>query len=373
MILDYRVSNVLHQQPTWRHVQSYSNPNREEMSGNGILSDIANYAKKYGPKIIEGYSNNMATKLRNMLPDSDDNARPGYSGEKHAILQLPNGKKGVANYMGPGTNVVERIKRKDPPRTPADAVARAHDIRYTLAKNVDDLRDADVKMVNKLKTVKDAPMNIFLGKRLIQAKMKAEDYGLLSKDQFNKSFKRPAPADSAILQNALKTMEQQGFGLKLAGAGHNKRRKKMNGGFIFTLAALIAGISSAASAAMATGIPAAMATAALTGAAGAAGAAVVKKMTGSGMVAKLQQVVRSTKVGLNDLTKIGKSAVKKTYKFIKDHPDMIKRGIEMLAPHFKQALANKVKQKLGQSGTGIILAGAGLDKQIASLAMKKLM
>jgi len=41
-----------------------------------------------------------ATALRNLLPSSDENARNGYPGELHAILKLPNGKNGVANYMG---------------------------------------------------------------------------------------------------------------------------------------------------------------------------------------------------------------------------------------------------------------------------------
>ena len=74
------------------------------------------------------------------------------------ILQLKNGKNGVANYMGPGTEVVKRLKRGDPGRTPADMVAKRHDIDYTLASGSRDeasqlkqIRTADNRMINSLK------------------------------------------------------------------------------------------------------------------------------------------------------------------------------------------------------------------------------
>ena len=34
----------------------------------------------------------------------------------------------------PGTQVVKRLERKDPPRTVADLIAERHDIDYALAK-----------------------------------------------------------------------------------------------------------------------------------------------------------------------------------------------------------------------------------------------
>jgi hypothetical protein len=36
----------------------------------------------------------------NLIPPSDESARPSYPGERHALLKLPNGKMGIANYMG---------------------------------------------------------------------------------------------------------------------------------------------------------------------------------------------------------------------------------------------------------------------------------
>jgi len=355
-----------------RHIQAYLKPQRGELSGNGILSKIGSYLN---PATI--YAGERATNYRNSFADSDDNARDGFPGEKHAILKLANGKNGVANYMGPGTQVAKRIKRKDPPRTPADAVARAHDLRYALAKDVDDIREADTKMIDKLNNIKDAPRNIFLGKRLIQAKVAAENAGLLSRDTFaTKGFKRPPPEDAKIMEQALKTMKMEGYGLSLAGRGNNKRRKtQKSGGFIFSLGALIAAIATAANAAIATGIPTAFATAAAGAAGAAAGTAIINKIAGKGMVSKLQQVVKNTKIGLNDLSNAGKTAVKQGYEYIKQNPDQVKTVIEKLAPHFKKAVADKVKKKLGHTGRGLVLAGGGasIDKQIASIAISKLM
>jgi hypothetical protein len=119
--------------------------------------------------------------------------------------------------MGPGTDVIHRVKRKDPPRTPADTVAKAHDLRYTLARNNDDLRSADEKMVKKMKTIKDSSRNIFVGKRTIQAKMLAEDLGIMKKGQFGDVGKHIEPSDRKILENELQTMEQEGYGLHLPG------------------------------------------------------------------------------------------------------------------------------------------------------------
>ena len=144
------------------------------------------------------------------LPAADETSRDRFAGERHAILTLPNGKNGIANYMGPGTNIIERIKRNDPPRTPVDAVAMAHDLRYTLAENVQDLRSADTKMIQEIDNVKDTPRNVFLGKRLIQAKMKLEDIGLLPRDTFGtKDFQLPPPGDVKLLKEALNYYENK--------------------------------------------------------------------------------------------------------------------------------------------------------------------
>ena len=342
-----RIHNVLHKQPKYRTIQSYPKK-KTDMSGTGILAKIASYAKN----LSDAYSSELGTSIRNMVPDSDENARSGFPGEKHAILKLPNGKYGMANYMGPGTQLEKRLKRGDPPRCPADAVSKAHDLRYSITTNSDDIRDADVKMVDKMGKIKDAPHNIFLGKRLIQAKMAAEDLGIMKKDAFVKKMKKRSREDSEILKTELGKMEMQGYGRK-------KRRKQQSGGFIFTMAAIIAALSSAASAA-------------LMGAAGAAGALVVNKIAGRGVATKL---LKQTKVKQSDLSDTGKIALRKGFAYLKKNPNDIEKVLQVLAPHFKTALALKVKQKLGDKrGKGLELAGgsASIDQKIVHFAMNKL-
>jgi hypothetical protein len=140
--------------------------------------------------------------------DIDPTARDRFQGERHALINLPTGGSGFANYLGPGTNVIERIKRQDPPRTPVDEAAMAHDIRYSLAKNIEDLRKADELMIKEINARTDTSMNVFLGKRIIQAKIKAEDYGLLRKDRFaTPDFAPPTPDETSLLQKALDDYE----------------------------------------------------------------------------------------------------------------------------------------------------------------------
>ena len=151
------------------------------MSGEGftdIMKSIYNKGKDgvkflYNNKgaIADAYSSELGNSIRNAIPNSDDTGRPGFAGEKHAILKLSNGKYGVGNYIGPGTQVVKRLERGDPPRTQIDRVAMGHDIRYQLAKNVNDIRRADVIMINKVSSIEknkgDSQFNINQGK-LIQ-------------------------------------------------------------------------------------------------------------------------------------------------------------------------------------------------------------
>ncbi len=75
----------------------------DEQNGEGLFDiarSIYNKGKKLFGKTSDLYGSEIGKTVQNLLPSSDENARPGYPGEKHAILKLPNGKFGVANYMG---------------------------------------------------------------------------------------------------------------------------------------------------------------------------------------------------------------------------------------------------------------------------------
>lgn len=201
-------------------------------------------------KIADAYSGEVGTTLRNLIPSSDETARDGFAGEKHMILQLKNGKNGVANYMGPGTEVIKRLTRGDPGRTPADMVAKRHDIDYTLAKGSRDtasqlkqIRTADDRMINSLKKIQasrsDAGRNIQAGMRLIQAKNIAEDAGLMDKSKFAGSLANIPDADKVLLMSNRASLTQQGYGLSLPGGSLKQKliraaAKKKGSGYKIT-------------------------------------------------------------------------------------------------------------------------------------------
>lgn len=170
-----------------------------------------------------GASGGGLADVLNLIPPSDESARPSYPGEKHALLKLPNGKMGIGNYIGPGTHVIERLKRGDPPRTLTDKTAKRHDIDYTLASGSKDkatqnklIREADERMVSKLKSIEkhglDSKFNTLQGKKLIQAKMKAEDIGILKKGSFGGDLKKLTPQENILLKSKKEKLQMEGFG-----------------------------------------------------------------------------------------------------------------------------------------------------------------
>jgi len=197
--------------------------------GSGIVDTVKTIgsASNAIDSISKVYTSQFASDIRNSIRPSDNNARPGFVGEKHQILKLANGKLGVANYSGPGTSVVKRIKRRDPPRTQTDKVAQAHDLRYTLGTGI---RDADIKMISKLKLIEklgtDSKLNTVPARLAISAKMKAEDLGLLSKNAFNEVVKLDS-ADRKMLREKLDELDQEGYGINTKSKYKNKPASKL--------------------------------------------------------------------------------------------------------------------------------------------------
>lgn len=205
---------------------------RSILSGSGLslpgLGDeqgtsFADIVKKVITTAPAVYSSQLGTTIRNALPSSDDLARPGFAGEQHAILRLPNGKFGVGNYIGPKTALLKRLKRGDPPRTEVDKVAMAHDIRYGLADTPAQIRQADEIMIKKVADIRrrgaDSRMNIGLA-NLMKAKVLGENLGLLKRDAFSGdlSQNRKLPqADRELMERELAKIAPSGYGLTLPG------------------------------------------------------------------------------------------------------------------------------------------------------------
>ena len=151
------------------------------------------------------------------------NQRPAFEGEKHAFFVEKNreGKKRLvfASYMGPSTQFIKRIKRRDNPINLPDQVAMAHDARYGLARTTDDLRSADQMMVKKLKEIRQrgnvSKINTDIGLRGIQLKMQLENTGLLSKKKFLGPLTNQK--EIAMTRSLLGKLEQKGFGTHRGG------------------------------------------------------------------------------------------------------------------------------------------------------------
>lgn len=163
-----------------------------------------------------GFFGKWVQRFKNALPNSDSTGRPAFQGENHSLLVLPSGRPGIGNYIGPGTHVVERIRRGDPPRTMTDKVAQAHDIRYTLAVSLDEIRYADEMMVYKLQQMsiakQDSAFNIQIGMRLIQLKMHLEDKNWLDRNKFaSLGGTKLSQEDRQLLQSKLSQLQSEGF------------------------------------------------------------------------------------------------------------------------------------------------------------------
>ena len=165
------------------------------------------------------YGKGLFNKLINAIPSSDKTARPRYPGEKHAILKLKGLRTGIANYCGPGTHIVERVRRGDPPRTYSDGVCNIHDIDYALSQGKPDrVRTADRRMIQKLKNAggKDSIFNIKLGQWAISAKNKAEDLGLLKKGAFGGPDMGLDDATRNMLLKRRAALVQKGYGRRVS-------------------------------------------------------------------------------------------------------------------------------------------------------------
>ena len=156
-------------------------------------------------------------KVKSYIPKWEDNPAPLKPGERHAPLVLPNGRIGYGSYIGPGTNLTERLKNGVEPRTEVDKISQAHDIRYGLARDQLSIAKADKKMIKKLKESKgkDHWLNIQMGLRPIQAKYYLEKLGIIKPGTFA-SFGDATSEEIRLYRKKLNELEAQGYGLDFA-------------------------------------------------------------------------------------------------------------------------------------------------------------
>tara|TARA_R100000951_G_scaffold15933_2_gene12546 strand:+ start:1228 stop:2550 length:1323 start_codon:yes stop_codon:yes gene_type:complete len=226
---------------TYSTLQADYIQNDDDMEGEGVIEkaqkilSVGKKVAKVAGKAADIYSGSIGTAVKNLIPSSDENARPSFKGEKHAVLQLPNGKMGIANWTGPGTQVVKRAKRGDKGRTATDGVSMRHDIDFTLAADAPTkkeqlklVRQADERMINSMNKIArdkaDTKFNIALGRRAIQAKVMAENAGILSRDKFAGALENISDGDKMTL---LEARGQSGYGMLPADVLKMNMRKMM--------------------------------------------------------------------------------------------------------------------------------------------------
>ena len=134
-------------------------------------------------------------------------------GELHAILYTKDGFK-AGSYIGPHTDIIYKVKNDIKPISMVDKTAQAHDIRYSLAKNKEDIRKADLKMLQTIKQKKkeDYWINRKIASIPIKAKILVEKMGIPTSKIA--TFGGVDNKDVPMLEDKLYELEQQGFGLK---------------------------------------------------------------------------------------------------------------------------------------------------------------
>lgn len=405
---------------TFANLQADYIQNNDEMQGEGVV-DMAKKIMSTGKKVagVAGkvadiYSGSIGTAVKNLIPSSDENARPAFKGEKHAVLQLPNGKMGIANWVGPGTAVIKRAKRGDKGRTATDRVAKRHDIDFTLAADAPTkkeqlrlVREADERMINSMNRIAkdkaDTKFNIALGRRAIQAKVMAENAGLMSRDKFAGPLENISDSDKMVLleargqsgygmlpadvlkKNMLKAMKKnkKGGSLKLAGgalslAGQGKRGKKggslkLAGGAIGLMSIfwwVVKGAIALSKKAIARKIAATLAMAAterlankIRGEQKGKGLAQAKAKVEATIKKTVENVVDKVDAKTIDMTKSAetklKAAIEKLQKSGKATQENLMKLAKQAIPAVKSSLEKKVIKEV-QTGGALKLAGQGL-------------
>lgn len=222
----------------------------KKYKGEGVWDFLKNVGKKIvnvgkkaadvGAKAADAYTSNTGVVIRNVLERAyNPDATPNYPGEKHAILRLPNGKLQTAQYIGPGTNLIPRLKMNNPGLTDADRVAKMHDIEYTLAQYSGDRdtqknmgRAADIRMINSLDKIaregRDTPFNTQIARNAIKLKTIGEDIGAADPFKYLGPLISPDPETQRFLLEEHAKLERLGYGIatnsRIGGRYHGRRQ-----------------------------------------------------------------------------------------------------------------------------------------------------
>ena len=141
-----------------------------------------------------------------------------FPDERHTPLYTDQGFK-LGQFCGPNTHVKFRLLNEIDPINYSDKSCFAHDLRFLLSENENDVRYADNKMIQSLekgeKEKLDYAVNLKTVKLIMKSKRGLEDYGVWDKGSFSSmEGKKLNEEDRNLFRNKLNQLEMEGFGLK---------------------------------------------------------------------------------------------------------------------------------------------------------------
>ena len=168
------------------------------------------------PDLFEG--GGIFDKVRSVirrLPSADENVVGPFAGEKHQILKLKDGRIGVAQWSGPGTDVSKRLHPVSKPREtssikPIDEIAMKHDLQYFLSTNKAQIKKADKRMVRNIKMSNDSEFNLKIPRVAIGSKIPLEDAGIIDRGKWVGGD--ISNVDRKIAKRELRKLNQKGYG-----------------------------------------------------------------------------------------------------------------------------------------------------------------
>jgi hypothetical protein len=183
------------------HWQIHHDYMTEDMRGGGMnggkfrVRDAISVGKKLVSGDLDGAARDVVVpvlkqglaSVTNLFQNKENPlSTPTYPGEirmpmKGEYAPEPfKGKRMLANYAGPGTHFLKRIKLGHQPVSLLDRISQAHDARYSLATTAEDVRKADLIFMQRIEKEKNNlnPMEYHIVKKAFEAKMAAEDHKL---------------------------------------------------------------------------------------------------------------------------------------------------------------------------------------------------
>ena len=146
----------------------------------------------------EAVRKGLAYAVRRATPLEEATSKPGFAGERHALLLSQDGKRYVShNYSGPQTRVDGRLARGDRPVDQVDACSMVHDISYnsmskaakagklSKAQHLQGIKSADAKFRACASSATDRPLLGKVASSAIGAKAFAENIGIIPTSMFS--------------------------------------------------------------------------------------------------------------------------------------------------------------------------------------------